>query len=321
MGAERQKILITGASSFIFSNFIRSAMYDKQPWDIVSVDKISTSLSLNSIYINNKHHNHYIADITDEHIFSRIVEYERPDIIIHAAALTSVDEALHSPAEYVRNNVIGTQVVVQVASKFKCPKLLYISTDEIYGQLHSENDPSWTEKSPIQPRNTYSASKASGEHLVAAYSISHGLNYNIVRMANNYGPRQTTNKFIPRALKSVINNQKIKIYGKGAQIRDWLHVRDTYSAISCILDKGIAGETYNVGAGQEFSNVEVAQIICSKMKRETQIEFIEDRVGHDFRYSLNFDKLKALGWEPKIKFRDGIEDTIKWFDLNKFALI
>lgn len=317
MTNERQKILITGASGFIFSNFIRSAMYEKKPYSIVAVDRIANSLALNNVYIN-KHSINYIADITDEHIFSRIVEYERPDVIIHAAALTSVDEAIHSPNEYVNNNVMGTQIAARVASKFKINKFIYISTDEVYGHLVSENDASWQETSPISPRNTYSATKAAGEHLVVALGNSEGLNYNIIRMSNNYGPRQTTNKFIPCAVKSLLNNEKIKIYGEGRQIRDWLHVRDSYTGIQTVIDKGAPREVYNIGAGQEFSNIEVAQLICKTMQRDLEVEFVADRPGHDFRYSLSSEKLKKLGWEPKIKFKDGIQNTVEWFILNKY---
>jgi dTDP-glucose 4,6-dehydratase len=210
------------------------------------------------------------------------------------------------------------QVVAKTASKFKVPRFIYISTDEVYGHLTSENDASWSETAPIAPRNTYSATKAAGEHLVAALGHSEGLNYNIIRMANNYGPRQTVNKFIPRAVQSLINNEKIKIYGQGRQIRDWLHVRDSYTGIQTVIEKGVPGEIYNIGAGQEFSNIEVAQLICKNMQRGLEVEFVAERPGHDFRYSLSSEKIRKLGWEPKIKFKDGIENTIEWFMLNRY---
>ncbi len=315
MTIERQKLLITGASGFIFSNFIRNSLYEKRLYSLVTVDRMASSLALKSIFIN-KNCANYIADVTDEHVFSRIVEHEKPDVIIHAAALTSVDEAIHSPNDYVHNNVLGTQIVAKVASQFKVGKFIYISTDEVYGQLTSENDPSWTEESPIAPRNTYAATKAAGEHLVRAIGNSEGLNFNIVRMANNYGPRQTANKFIPRAVQALINNEKIKIYGEGRQIRDWLHVRDSYTAIQAVIEKGSPGEVYNIGAGQEFSNIEVAQLICKNMRKGLEVEFVADRPGHDFRYSLSSEKIKKLGWEPTIKFRDGIQNTVEWFTLN-----
>lgn len=310
------KILITGSSGFIFSNYVRFAIYEKKYPMIVGVDKISNSAALNSLY-QNKGNINYIADITDEHIFNRIVEYEQPDLIIHAAALTSVDEALVSPNDYIYNNVIGTNIVAKIAAKYKI-RLLYVSTDEVYGHLETENDPSWTEESPIKPRNLYSASKASGEHIVRSYGNSEGLNYNIIRMSNNYGPRQTTNKLIPRSIKSLLNNEKIKIYDKGQHIRDWLNVRDTYSAINTVIEKGYKNETYNIGANQEFSNIEVAQLICKAMNKVLEIEFIEDRKGHDHRYSLNSDKLKKLGWKPSIKFKEGIENVVQWYLVNKY---
>lgn len=314
-----KKIMITGATGFICSNLIRSAIYEKNPWEIIGIDKISSSASLNNMYVNKKHYTH-IADITDEHILSKIMEYEQPDVVIHGAALTSVDEAINATNDYVFNNVVGTQNVINVVSNIGVKKFIYLNTDEVYGHLLSENDDAWKETAPITPRNTYSATKAAAEHLLVAFGNAHKLNYNIVRMSNNYGPRQTTNKLIPRAIKSLMSGEKIKIYGQGKQIRDWMHVNDTYNGIKTVIEKGKPGEIYNIGAGQEFSNLEVAQLICKFAEKDLSIEFVEDRKGHDFRYSLNCDKLKALGWEPKIKFKDGLEDTVRWFMLNKWWL-
>lgn len=317
MSQEKIKIMITGAGGFIFSNFLRSALYEKQPYHFIAVDKISSSIGLNNIY-SNKNITNYIADITDKHILGRIVELEKPDIIIHAAALTSVDDAFVSPSEYTHNNVMGTQIVCEVAAKFKINRLIYISTDEVYGQLISEIDQSWTEEAQLSPRNLYSATKASGEHIVRSYGNSHGLNYNIIRMSNNYGSRQTVNKFIPRAVKSLLKNEKIKIYGQGQEIRDWLHTADSYSGVMTVIEKGLSGETYNIGANQEFSNIETAQLICKAMSKELSIEFVENRVSHDFRYSVCSDKIKKLGWSPKIRFKDGIQNTVEWYVLNQY---
>lgn len=196
------------------------------------------------------------------------------------------------------------------------------NTDEVYGQLENESDPSWTESSPLNPRNPYAASKAAGELLVKAAHESHGLIYNITRTSNNYGPRQTPNKLIPKVIKCIINNEKIPVFGEGKQIRDWTHVFDNCSAIINILKNGNSNEIYNISANQEFSNIEVIQNICNVIgSGYNLIEHIEDpRKGHDFRYSIDSSKTKSLGWKPQYRFKDGIVDTIKWFYDNKWYL-
>lgn len=314
-----KKVLITGSSSFIFSNFIRYLLKDGNQYKIVGVDKISSSLALHSLYVN-KSQTTYIADITDQHIFDRIVEYEKPNIIIHAAAHTSVDEALTNPKDYIYNNVYGTQIVIDTAVKHKIPKFIYISSDEVLGDLKSESDDSWTENDPIRPNNIYSASKASGEHIVSSYGKCYNIDYNIIRMSNNYGQRQTLNKFIPKAIKSLSEGKKIPIYGQGREIRDWLFVMDSCSGILKILEAGKPQEIYNIGANQEYSNLEVANMICKAMKKELEVEFIEQRKAHDFRYSLNSDKLKGLGWSPKYKFKETLPNVVEWYILNKYWL-
>jgi dTDP-glucose 4,6-dehydratase len=312
----KEKLLITGGLGFIPSNFIRNLLFQRKDYEVIGVDKVSSSSDLNSIYIN-KNQKFHIADITDTHIFDRIVEYEKPDIIIHAAALTSVDEALISPKAFIHNNVLGTQNVVEAVLKYKIKKLIYTSTDEVMGHQSSETEPSWTEESPTNPRNIYSSTKLAGENIIKSYGHSHGLNYCITRSSNNYGRRQTINKFIPRAIKSLIEGRKIPLYGEGREIRDWLHVNDNCNGILKIVENGKNGETYNISANQEYSNLEVVKLICDCMKRDLEIEFVPNRPGHDFRYSLNSRKLRELGWSPEIKFKDGLANTVEWYLLNK----
>lgn len=192
------------------------------------------------------------------------------------------------------------------------------NTDEIYGQLTSEEDPPWPETAPMNPRNPYSATKAAGELLVKAAHQTHGLNYNITRCCNNYGPRQDPEKFIPKIIKCVINNEKIPVYGQGRQVRDWLYVSDNCRAVLDILEKGTINETYNIAANQEYSNIEICQLVCNTLgKGHDLIEFVEDRPGHDFRYSVDCTKLKSIGWEPEFKFKQGLEETAKWYINNK----
>lgn len=323
---DKQKILITGTCGFIFSNFVRKLIYlsnkdpEKYPYTVVSIDKVNTNMA-NSIYWN-KSHTFHIADITDPHIIDTIFQFEKPDIVIHGAAESAVDDSLSNPNVFITSNVLGTQVIINACLKYDVQKMIYISTDEVYGQLENESDPSWTESSPLNPRNPYAASKAAGELLVKAAHESHGLIYNITRTSNNYGPRQTPNKLIPKVIKCIINNEKIPVFGEGKQIRDWTHVFDNCSAIINILKNGNSNEIYNISANQEFSNIEVIQNICNVIgSGYNLIEHIEDpRKSHDFRYSIDSSKTKSLGWKPQYRFKDGIVDTIKWFYDNKWYL-
>ncbi len=322
----KKKILITGSCGFIFGNFVRKLMHwsnresNNCPYSIISVDKVNVNAA-NSLYYN-KDHTFYIADICDQHIINTIFQFEKPDIVIHGAAETFVDYSLSDPNIFMTSNVLGTQIIINCCVKFGVEKLIYISTDEVYGQLTDENAPAWTELSPLNPRNPYSASKAAGELLVQAAHQSHGLIYNITRSSNNYGPRQTPEKLIPKAIKCVLDGQKIPIYGEGRQMRDWTHVSDNCSAILSILKRGAPNEIYNISANQELHNIEVIQKICNTIgKGHNLITHIPDpRSGHDFRYSINSSKLKQLGWEPKLKFSEGIEKTVDWYMNNKWFL-
>jgi dTDP-glucose 4,6-dehydratase len=317
----RKRMLITGSAGFILGNFIRRAHYTKQPYEIHSVDRVSFGSIHGSVYVN-KDHQFHIGDITDAHIMDVLFDFVRPQIVLHGAASTHVDRSLKDPNAFIRDNVLGTQIIINACVKWGVEKLLFCSTDEVYGQLENENDPSWTEETPLNPRNPYSASKAAGELLVKAAHSSYGLNYNITRSANNYGPRQTADKLIPKTIRCILEDQKIPIYGQGLQMRDWLHVQDNCDGILTVLNKGAINQTYNIGANQELPNVEVVQRICNLMgNKHSLMDFIPDpRTGHDFRYALDCTKIKALGWKPEIKFNDGIIETIGWFEKNRWAL-
>lgn len=320
-----KKVLITGSCGFIFSNFIRKIVYeanrnhDKYPYTVTSVDKVSGNP--NMVYYNSSHSFH-IADIRDPHVMDVIFQFERPDIVIHGAAETFVDYSLSDPNSFINSNVLGTQVIINACVKHRVEKLIYISTDEVYGQLTSESDKPWTEESSLSPRNPYSASKASGELLVRAAHASYGLIYNITRSSNNYGPRQTPEKLIPKAIKCIEEGKKIPIYGQGLQIRDWTHVFDNCSAILTVLSQGKPNEIYNISANQEFPNIEVIQSVCNAMEKGHElISFIEDpRKSHDFRYAIDTTKIRELGWKPGYKFKEGIVDTVEWYSKNKYFL-
>lgn len=314
-----KKVLLTGTCGFIFSNFIRKAFYEKQPYSFVSIDKVTGTS--NNFYFNQSHKFH-IADLRDQHVIDKIFQFEQPDIVIHGAAESFVDHSLEDPNAFITSNVLGTQVVINACVKHKVGKLIYISTDEVYGQLTSESDVAWKEDAPLNPRNPYSASKACGELLVQAAHHSYGLIYNITRSSNNYGPRQTPEKLIPKAIKCVMEGKKIPIYGQGLQIRDWTFVKDNCSAIQTVLENGKPNEIYNISANQELPNVEVIQKVCNAMgKGHELISFIEDpRKGHDFRYSVDSSKIRELGWKPEYRFKDGIIETVEWYKLNPYML-
>ncbi len=314
---DREKILLTGSAGFIGSNFVRQAIYEKHPYEFFSVDKVANSSMLNNIY-QHKIHDFYIADICDQHIMDKIFEYVKPDIVIHMAAEASVDASIQDANVFINSNVLGTQVLINLSLKYGVKKFVFQSTDEIYGSLSSTEETSWTEQSPLNPKNPYSASKASGELLIRAAGNTH----NIVRSCNNYGQRQTPDKLIPRSIKCLLEGKQIPIYGKGLQIREWLHTADNCAAILKILKKGIIGDTYNISSGQEYTNIDVVKEICNMMEKDHKyISFIDDpRPGHDFRYSVNSQKLRNLGWAPIYKFKDGLQKTIDWYLMNSFFL-
>jgi dTDP-glucose 4,6-dehydratase len=315
----RKKVLITGSCGFIFSNFVKKVIYGKHPYQIVSLDKVNAN-AINSLYWNNNHDFH-IADITNQHILDIIFRYERPDIVIHGAAETFVDSSLTNASNFVSANVLGTQNIINSCLKYDVEKLIYISTDEVYGHLTNESDPSWKEDAPLNPRNPYSATKAAGELLVKAANQSHGLTYNITRSANNYGPRQTPEKLIPKVIKCILNGQKIPIYGQGLQIRDWTFVGDNCDALLKVLSNGEPNEIYNIAANQELPNIEVVQKICNTIgSGHNLISHVSDRPGHDFRYSINTEKIRSLDWKPNYKFKNGIKDTVEWYLNNKWFL-
>lgn len=313
---KRRNILITGGSGFIFSNFIRQIFHTKQPYNVASLDRVK---DFRTIYIN-PNHSFHIADVRDAHILDVIFKKEEPEIVVHGAAESHVDNSIEDANPFMTSNVVGTQNVIDACLKYNVKRMIYCSTDEIAGQL-KEGEIAWTEEAPLNPRNPYAASKASGELLVKAAHNTHGLNYQIIRSCNNYGPWQSSDKFIPKIIRSVLNNEEMPIYGRGLQSREWIHVFDFCSALFKIINEGEENQIYNISARQEFSNIEVFQIVCNALGQgHDLLKFVEDRKGHDFRYAVDNTKLKELGWEYKFKFKDGIKQTVEWYKNNKFFL-
>ncbi|HVI42224.1 MAG TPA: NAD-dependent epimerase/dehydratase family protein [Anaerovoracaceae bacterium] len=315
-----KKVLVTGTCGFIFSNFIRKAIYSRSDIDIVCVDKVINPKTLNNVYVN-KRSNMYIADVADPHIMDVIFNKERPDIVIHGAAESSVDFSIKDPLPFVHSNVMGTQVITNACVKYDIEKLIYISTDEVYGHLVNESDPAWVETAPLAPRNPYSASKAAGEFIVQAANATHGLKYNITRSCNNLGPRQLTlHNLIPKTIGSILNKKPITIHGQGTQLREWIFVDDNCDAVMTIMDKAPANEIYNISAGYETTVLEIVNDICNIMESgHDLITFVEDRKGQDHRYSVNANKLRALDWKPNFKYKEGLSACINWYCRNTWV--
>ena len=310
-----KKILVTGSCGFIFSNFMFNHVNTSQ-YKFSSVDKIIAKYNLANI-CKNRNHTFYLGDIADEQLMNNVFMLEKPDIVIHGAAESFVDDSIASAKPFIHSNVVGTQVMVDLSLKYGVEKFIYISTDEVYGQL-SKGDSSWTEKSPISPRNPYSASKAAGELIVKAASETHGLKYNITRCSNNYGPRQPPRNLIPKIITCLLENKPIPIHGSGKQYREWLYVLDHCNAIMTVVKYGKLNETYNIGSGLELTNLEVVEAIATAMNKNPIINFVKDRPGHDFRYSVNCNKIKEIGWEPVYNHFDKVmNETINWYENNQ----
>ena len=313
------RILVTGGAGFIGSNFVRRA-YDEMFPGISSVlvlDKLTyAGVSKNLDQVKNKPNFEFIeGDICDSKIVEKLVD--SVDAIVNFAAESHVDRSITNAADFVETNVAGVQVLLD-AVKATGTKLrfLQVSTDEVYGSIESG---SWDENCALLPNSPYSASKAGGELLARAFNRTHGMDVVITRCSNNYGPYHFPEKLIPLFITNLLEGKKVPVYGNGKNIRDWLHVDDHCRGIYQVLTNGRSGEVYNIGGGRELSNLEITSLILESMGAdESSIQYVEDRKGHDLRYSVNWTKInKELGYEPQVKFEDGLRDTINWYRNNQ----
>jgi len=309
------KLLVTGGAGFIGSHFLRSQII-KNYWEkIVVLDSLTYAANLNNIkeFIDTSQIDFVKGDICDE----KIVKYVMEDVstVVHFAAESHVDRSIISSKPFITSNVLGTQNLLDQALKIGLQTFIHISTDEVYGSI--ENG-SWNEIEPVKPNSPYSASKASSDLLALAYFRTYGLDVRVTRCSNNYGPNQHAEKLIPRFITNIIDGKKLPVYGKGNNRRDWLHVSDHCDAIDKVIEFGSAGEIYNIGGGTELSNIELTYRILKLMNvKDDIIEFVEDRKGHDFRYSVDYTKLNRIGgYKPKIDFEKGLSSTIQWYVKN-----
>ena len=324
-------VLVTGCAGFIGSNFVHTWLEgSKEP--IVNVDKLTYAGNLSNLesVLGDACHTFVQGDIGDRALLDKLLALHQPRAIINFAAESHVDRSIHSPIEFLQTNVMGTFHLLEAARDYwtqqgrpESFRFLHISTDEVFGSL-APNESGFAETHVYEPNSPYSASKASADHLVRAWHHTYGLPVLTTNCSNNYGPYHFPEKLIPLVIHNALSGKPLPIYGDGQQIRDWLYVRDHCLAIACVLDKGVVGETYNVGGNNEKTNLEVVQTICATLDQlrplkngktySDQITFVKDRPGHDRRYAIDASKIKRdLGWEPQESFESGILKTITWY--------
>ena len=313
------KLLVTGAAGFIGSNFVR--MIAKGGLQGVSSVTVLDKLTYAGVRANLdsaaklSRYEFKQGDICDPMIVTDLLE--DVDAVVNFAAESHVDRSISGAADFVQTNIVGVQVLLDaIKASGKKIRFLQVSTDEVYGSIESG---SWTEEWPLLPNSPYSASKASGELLARSYNRTHGMDVVITRCSNNYGTNHFPEKLIPLFITNLIEGRKVPVYGTGENVRDWLHVDDHCRGIYSVLMNGRSGEVYNIGGGRELTNNEITTLILEAMGAdESSIEYVEDRKGHDLRYSVNWTKInRELGYEPQVNFEDGLRETIQWYRDNE----
>jgi dTDP-glucose 4,6-dehydratase len=316
------RFFITGGAGFIGSNYIRYLLNHHNDIKILNYDNLTYAGNLNNLtdVVNDSRYSFVKGDICEVKEIENAFNHFQPDYVVNFAAESHVDKSIQHPDRFVKANVLGVQNLLQVSLKQNVIKFLQISTDEVYGSLGKKG--TFKETTPLSPRSPYSASKASADLLTLAYFHTFNLPITITRCSNNYGPFQFPEKLIPLTILNCLNGKKIPVYGDGLNIRDWIHVEDHCAAIDLALYKGCVGEVYNVGANNEQSNIEIVKLIIQILTdlhpdfnvSDDLIVYVEDRKGHDRRYAVDSTKIqKYLGWKPSIPFKQGLEDTVRWY--------
>ena len=321
------RILVTGGAGFIGSNFLRLFVPKYPEHTFINLDKLTYAANLDNLIDIEEAKNYYFerADIADYPRIQEIFKKHSPDVVVHFAAESHVDRSIAGPADFIRTNIIGTFNLLEACRehwKDKEGKLFHhVSTDEVFGTLGETGY--FTENSRYDPSSPYSASKASSDHLVRAYYRTYGLPVKITNCSNNYGPYQFPEKLIPLMILNALEGKPLPVYGKGENVRDWLYVEDHCRAIWLVIQKGRAGETYNIGGNNEWRNIDIVYKICDilgeelgrdPMEFKRLITFVADRPGHDLRYAIDSTKIrKELGWKPQETFETGLRKTVKWY--------
>jgi dTDP-glucose 4,6-dehydratase len=311
-------LIVTGGCGFIGSNFVRLILSERSDWRITNVDKLTYAGNPANLadLASNPRYRFVHADICDKAKMAEVFA-DKPDAVVHFAAESHVDRSITGPEIFVQTNVMGTQILLEFAREFKLRRFLHVSTDEVYGSLGPTGY--FTETTPYAPNSPYSASKAGSDLLVRAYHHTFGMDTVITNCSNNYGPYQYPEKLIPLLITNLMDGLQIPIYGDGQNVRDWLQVEDHCRGILLALEKGKAGETYNIGGNNEWKNIDIAREILRLLgKDESSIRYVPDRLGHDRRYAIDASKIRReLGWEPKHRFETGLPLTVEWYKTHE----
>jgi dTDP-glucose 4,6-dehydratase len=310
------RVLVTGGAGFIGSHYVRSLLTGRYPGHeaarVTVLDKLTYAGNLaNLAPVKDSPNLRFVeGDILDVRLVDELVA--DADAVVHLAAESHVDRSIRGAADFVLTNVVGTQTLLDAALRHRLGKFVHVSTDEVYGSIESG---SWPESHPLEPSSPYSASKAGSDLLARAYARTHGLDVSITRCSNNYGPYQFPEKVIPLFVTNLLDGRKVPLYGDGRNVRDWLHVDDHCRGIQLVLDKGRAGEVYNIGGGTELANTELTELLLAACGADwAAVEPVEDRKGHDRRYSVDIAKISGeLGYQPRVPFSQGLADTVAWY--------
>jgi dTDP-glucose 4,6-dehydratase len=312
------KILVTGGAGFIGTNFVYYWLNTHPDDEVLVLDKLTYAGRKANLTdaLKTQRVTFFKGDICDQKIVDRLVA--QVNTVVHFAAESHVDRSIADPTTFAKTNVLGTLVLLEAARKYQV-RFHHVSTDEVYGSLERNSRERFEETRAYDPRSPYAASKAGSDHLALSYATTFGLNVTVSNCSNNYGPWQNNEKLIPKIITNLLCDKKVPIYGDGGQLRDWLHVEDHCRAIDLILQKGKTGDRFVIGGGsKEITNLDMAKMIIKYMGAdESVIEFVEDRKGHDQKYSVNFSKIKKLGYKPLVTLESGIMQTIDWYRANR----
>jgi len=312
-GADTLKLLITGGAGFIGCNFVRYMLKEHPDEEIVVLDKLTYAGRMENLEDVLDRITFIKGDICDKSAVKKAME--GCEAVVNFAAESHVDRSIEGPEVFVKTDIFGVFTLLEEGRRTDLKKFIQISTDEVYGSTISG---SFSETDMLDPSSPYSASKAGGELLARSYVRTYGMDVAVTRSSNNYGPFQYPEKLIPRFIVKILRNESLPIFGKGENIRDWLHVEDNCRAIDTVLQKSKPGDVVNIGSGNERTNIDITRQLLKHMKKpESLITYVQDRAGHDFRYSLKWDKIKEMGWAPRIKFEEGIKTTVDWYLANE----